>query len=115
MPLSTSSSELQLDQYARETASDRPGVAQPVPRRPVPAHSWGPILWGALVLLAVLLGGWEAYWRGFGVTPSIRNSYGLWAIQRRRIDAGEGGATVLLGSSRTYFDLQLPLWPASFR
>ena len=110
MPSSTSSSELHQDEYARETAADRPGVAQPVPLRPVPAHAWGPILLGALALLAALLGGWEAYWRAFGVTPSIRNSYGLWAIQRRRIDAGEGGATVLLGSSRTYFDLQLPVW-----
>ena len=110
MPSSTSSSETPEDQYARETAADRPGVAQPVPLRPVPAHAWGAILLGALVLLAVLLAGWEAYWRGFGVTPSIRNSYGLWAIQRRRLDAGEGAATVLLGSSRTYFDLQLPVW-----
>ena len=63
-----------------------------------------------LVLVALLLGGWEAYWRAFGVTPSIRNTLGLWAIQRRRIDAGEGDATVLLGASRTYFDLQLPVW-----
>jgi hypothetical protein len=58
----------------------------------------------------VLLGGWEAYWRAYGVVPGIRNTFGLWAIQRRRIDEGEGDATVLLGSSRTYFDLQLPVW-----
>jgi hypothetical protein len=34
----------------------------------------------------------------------------LWAIQRRRIDAGEGNATVLAGASRLYFDVQLPVW-----
>jgi hypothetical protein len=98
------------DRYARQTASDRPGVAQPVPVRPVPEQPWGGILFGTVVLLALLLAGWEAYWRDFGVTPSIKNTFGLWAIQRRRIDAGEGDATVLLGASRVFFDLQLPVW-----
>jgi hypothetical protein len=98
------------DRYARQTAADRPGVAQPVPVRPVPEQSWGRILLGMVMLLALLVGGWEAYWRAYGVRPSINNSLGLWAIQRRRIDAGEGDATVLLGASRVYFDLQLPVW-----
>lgn len=110
MRSSTSSSKPVQDQYARETAADRPGVAQPVPLRPVPVHPWGRILIVALVLGALLLGGWEAYWRAQRVTPGIRNTFGLWAIQRRRIDAGEGDATVLLGASRAYFDLQLPVW-----
>lgn len=110
MPSSTSSSEAVRDPYARETASDRPGVAQPVPVRPVPAQPWGRILLGALLVMAGLVSGWELYWRSFGVTPSIRNTLGLWAMQRRRIDAGEGDATVFLGGSRTYFDLQLPVW-----
>jgi hypothetical protein len=121
MRSSTSSSESALaltglaregapDQYARQTAADRPGIAQPVPLRPVPAQPWGKILLGAVLLLAVLLASWEAYWRSYGVRPSISNSYGLWAIQRRRIDAGEGDATVLAGASRLYFDVQLPVW-----
>ncbi|HET7162526.1 MAG TPA: hypothetical protein VFI32_07645, partial [Rhodanobacteraceae bacterium] len=43
--------------------------------------------------------------------PSLTNSDALWATQRRRIDHGEGnGATVLIGSSRMLFDLQLPVW-----
>jgi hypothetical protein len=98
------------DAYARQTAADRPGVAQPVPVRPVPARPLNRILPAALVLLAILLGAWEAYWRAFGVTPGIRNSDGLWARERRRIDAGEGNATVLIGDSRLLFDLQLPVW-----
>ncbi len=110
MHSSTSSSDLAHDPYARATASDRPGVAQPVPLRPVPARPWGGILAAAFLLLVLLVAGWEAYWRAYGVTPGIRNTFGLWAIQRRRIDAGEGDATVLLGSSRTYFDIQLPVW-----
>jgi hypothetical protein len=98
------------DRYARQTAADRPGVAQPVPLRPVPAQPWGRILIGAVLLLVLLVAGWEEYWRAYGVRPSIANTYGLWAIQRRRIDAGEGDATVLLGASRLYFDIQLPVW-----
>jgi hypothetical protein len=96
--------------HARETASDRPGVAQPVPLRPVPKQPWARIFVGMLVLFALLLGGWEWYWRDFGATPGIRNSFGLWAIQRRRIDNGEGNATVIIGASRVYFDIQLDVW-----
>lgn len=122
MPLSTSSSDVlrdaaeshtrrgASDQYARQTAADRPGIAQPVPVRPVPVQPWGKILLGAVLLLGLLLAGWEEYWRTYGVKPGISNTYGLWAIQRRRIDAGEGDATVLLGSSRLFFDVQLPVW-----
>jgi len=98
------------DRYARQTAADRPGVAQPVPVRPVPEQPWGRILLGVVAILALLVGGWEWYWRDFGVRPSISNTLGLWAIQRRRIDAGEGDATVLAGGSRLYFDIQLPVW-----
>ena len=98
------------DRYARQTAADRPGVAQPVPVRPVPEQPWGRICAGAILMLGVLLGGWEAYWRAYGVHPSIANTFGLWAQQRRRIDAGERNATVLLGASRVFFDIQLPVW-----
>jgi hypothetical protein len=96
--------------YARVTAADRPGVAQPVPVRPVPAQPWGRILLGAVLILGLLLGGWEAYWRAYGVKPGFANSFGLWAIQRRRLDNGEGAATVVVSDSRLLFDLQLPVW-----
>jgi hypothetical protein len=98
------------DRYARETAADRPGVAQPVPARPVPEQPWGKILLGVLALLVLLVGGWESYWRGFGAKPGIKNTYALWAIQRHLIDSGQGDATVLVGASRVYYDIQLPVW-----
>ena len=96
--------------HRRETASDRPGVAQPVPKRPVPAQPWNRIFVAMLVMFALMLGAWEWHWRAFGATPGIRNTDGLWAIQRRRIDNGEGDATVLFGASRVLFDVQLPVW-----
>lgn len=96
--------------FVRLTASDRPGVAQPVPVRDIPAQPWQQIFLVALVLFALLLTGWELYWRTYGASPTYRNSDGQWAQQRRRIDTGEGGKTVLIGSSRVLFDVQLPVW-----
>jgi len=96
--------------FERPTASDRPGVAQPVPTRDVPAQAWPLILLGGLILAAVLLGAWEWHWRSWGAQPAAVDSNGLWASQRRRIDQGEGGRTVLLGSSRTLFDIDLDTW-----
>jgi len=122
VPSSTSSSDSALalsrgyarqgvpDRYARQTAADRPGIAQPVPVRPIPEQPWGKILLGMALILAMLVAGWEAYWRAYGVTPSFANNSGLWAVQRRRIDAGEGDATVIVSSSRPFFDIQLPVW-----
>ena len=103
MPSSTSSSK-------RLTAADRPGVAQPVPVRDVPDRPWPVMLLGALLLASALTGAWEWHWRNFGVVPSMRDDAELWARQRRRIDNGDGNATVLVGASRTFFDIQLPVW-----
>ena len=103
MPSSTSSSR-------RLTAADRPGVAQPVPVRDIPDRPWPVMLLGALLLAAALTGAWESHWRAFGAVPGMRDDDEAWARQRLRIDVGEGDATVLIGSSRTYFDVQLPVW-----
>jgi len=110
MRSSISSSSADQGQSPRLTASDRPGVAQPVPVRDIPQQPWARILLGALLLLVAATGAWEWYWRAYGAVPSYRDDDALWARQRRRIDAGEGSATVLVGSSRTLFDIQLPVW-----
>lgn len=96
--------------FARLTASDRPGIAQPVPERDIPLQPWGRILLGALALFLLLMTAWELHWRAYGAAPAFRNSDGAWADQRRRINTGEGGKTVLIGSSRMLFDVQLPEW-----
>ena len=117
MPSSISSSEAAATTaerarpgFVRLTAADRPGVAQPVPERDIPAQPWNRIAVIALVVFSMLMFGWEMYWRDYGAAPTYRNSNGQWAQQRRRIDAGEGNKTVLIGSSRVLFDVQLPVW-----
>jgi hypothetical protein len=96
MPSSTSSSDTLVspDKYGRPLPSKSLGVAALV---------------GAIVMI-LLMSGWEIYWRSDGSIPSYRNSEGLWAIQRRRIDNGEGDKTVIAGSSRAYFNMQLDVW-----
>jgi hypothetical protein len=94
----------------RLTAADRPAVAQPVPTRDVPVRPWRSMLLCALLLAVILTGGWEYYWRAFGAVPGFCDDDALWARERRRIDTGEGNATVLIGASRTFFDVQLDEW-----
>ena len=108
MPSSTSSSE----SAERLTASDRPGVAQPVPVRDIPAQPWRQIFLIAMLLSLLMTAAWEVYWRASGATPGYRNSDDSWASQRLRIDRGDGAKTVLIGSSRVLFDVQLPVWQA---
>jgi hypothetical protein len=110
MHSSISNSEVRsMSQTAAATAPARI-VAPPVPERPLPETHFG-IAGVVAVLVALLLtGGWEMYWRRQGAIPSYRNSESLWAKQRRRIDRGEGGATVLIGSSRTLSNINLDVW-----
>lgn len=63
-----------------------------------------------IACFALALAAWEYGWRAYGAVPGIVNSDGLWAMQRRRLAAGQGDATVLIGSSRTLSNVQLPVW-----
>jgi len=78
--------------------------------RPLPDMRAGTAVVIGLVVFVLALGSWEFYWRSWGSEPAIRNSPGLWAMQRRRIDNGEGHKTVIVGSSRMLFNVQLPVW-----
>ena len=79
--------------------------------RPLPSRALGRAGIIALLVGALLLGGWEIYWRSQGaLAPYYRNSDGLWALERRRVNEGEGSATLLLGSSRMLFNVQLDVY-----
>jgi hypothetical protein len=64
----------------------------------------------AIVIALVGLLAWELKWRAFGVQPTYRNSDEAWATQRRRVSEEPGDKTVLIGSSRVMFNVQLPVW-----
>jgi hypothetical protein len=97
MPSSTSSSEVTLS-------------VEPFYERPLPERDLVKVVLVALGILVTGLVGWELHWRDWGSVPSYRNSDGQWAIERRRIDHDEGHKTVIAGSSRMLFDIDLPTW-----
>jgi hypothetical protein len=115
MPSSTSSSDTPLagevavtrPGFVRLTASDRPGIAQPVPVRDIPARPWPRILAAALSLLLVAMGTWEWRMRALGLQAGdLDDGPSFWAEQRRRIDGGDV-AIAILGDSRILFDTDL--------
>jgi hypothetical protein len=76
--------------------------------RPVPALPWARILGPVVLATVVLTAGWELYWRSIGfVDHDYVDTPSLWAMERRR---ATGNATVLIGSSRIYFDINLRAW-----
>lgn len=78
--------------------------------RALPTNSMGTAALVGLLVTIALVGAWEMHWRELGNESGYRNSDGLWVMERRRIDQGEGHKTVFVGSSRTQFDLQLDVW-----
>lgn len=94
-----------LPKGLRLTASDRPGQAQPVPVRDVPARPWSRIALVAIALAVLLTGGWELWARSFGLrTADISDSPQAWAEMRSTIRPDD---LVLVGDSRILFDTDL--------
>ena len=61
-----------------------------------------------LLVAAVLIGGWEGYWRAHGLRPFVANTFELWAA---KLDAGlRAGpdATIFTGSSRIMVAVHFP-------
>ena len=77
-------------------------------RRAVPERPWGRIALMALVLTLMMMGGWELFWRSQGYVPGdIKGTNAAWAEARRH---ATGNATVLIGTSRNFFDVDLDVW-----
>ena len=96
----------------RLTAADRPGVAQPVPERPVPIKPWGPIFLSVVVAVLVATAVWEWHMRSLELLPGdLRDGPSFWAEQRRRVDT-ENVAVAIVGDSRILFDTDLDRFEA---
>jgi hypothetical protein len=80
------------------------------PLRTIPDGHWPRTLLAGVVLFLVALAGWEAYWRSEWFVPAFRDSDGLWALTRDRIDDEDGRGVVVVSSSRLLFDLSLETW-----
>ena len=101
MPSSTSSSE-----HARV---DPHHAGSSAVERAVPVL--GRAGWIALLVFLAGMAAMESWARNLGVpSGDYRGSPGAWAEQRRRINQGDGDAWVIIGSSRIYYDLQIPVW-----
>ncbi len=91
----------------RLTASDRPGIAQPVPQRDVPPLPWMGMLVVALLIVAALTAVWEYHVRTLGYEAGdLGGGASAWAEQRRRLDAGPVPVAII-GDSRILFDTDL--------
>lgn len=115
MPSSTSSSDAPAPPHRHEplspglrlTASDRPGVAQPVPERDIPDRPSRLIFVAALIITLLLTAAWEWRMRQLGLTPGdLGDSPSGWADQRRRIDSGPVPVAII-GDSRILFDTDM--------
>ncbi len=98
--------------YERLTAADRPGVAQPVPERPVPVKPWGAMMLAVVVLVVLATAIWEWRMRSLELAAGdLRDGPSFWAEQRRRLDAGDVQVAIV-GDSRILFDTDLDRFQA---
>lgn len=98
--------------FERLTAADRPGVAQPVPERPVPSKPWGAIMLRVVILLVLAVAAWEWRLRAHAMLPGdLRDGPSYWAEERRKLDAGNVPVAIV-GDSRLLFDTDLARFEA---
>lgn len=102
MPSSISSSDTAYP-AVKTSFFDPEHVERPVPERP-----WRVIVLIAAIATTVLMIGWETYWRGKEyVAGDYKNTAALWTAQRDKVT---DDATVLIGSSRMLFAIDLDIW-----
>ena len=114
MPLSISPSKAREDEIhgthqgalppgLRKTAADRPGQAQPVPTRDIPARPWVRMGGAAFLGAALLLSAWEWEARtNIGLrSGDLGDSPQAWAEYRRAADHAQ---VAIIGHSRILFD-----------
>lgn len=66
----------------------------------------------ALLLSITGLTAWEIYWRSQGYYPNLNDEKALWALHRSKVENATKDDVVILGASRSYFDIQLNEWEA---
>jgi hypothetical protein len=91
----------------RLTASDRPGVAQPVPERDIPDQPWRAMSLVVLVLVILLTSLWEWKMRRLELVPGDSSgTYEAWAELRRQVDKRDIPVAII-SDSRLLYDTNL--------
>jgi len=94
----------------RLTAANRPGQAQPVPTRDIPALPWMRMGIIVFLLLVLLLAAWEWQMRRLNLhAGDLGDSPQAWAEQRRLADTNP---VTIIGDSRILFDTDLDRFEA---
>lgn len=75
--------------------------------RVVPERRWRAILAAAVVAATLVTAGWEVWLRRHGYEVAFDDDADLWAAARSRLDGAGPDALVLIGDSRTQFDIDL--------
>ena len=72
-------------------------------RPQLPHGPWGKIWFVSIVVVVVVLAGWEGFWRLSGFAPSLENDIEAWVVARQRV---QPDSVVLVGTSRMQTGLQ---------
>ncbi len=79
--------------------------------RVIPVARWPAIGWIVLVLVVAATAAWEWRMRSLGLhAGDVDDSKWHWAVERRKLAAGDHDNVVIIGSSRMLFDTDLDVW-----
>lgn len=80
--------------------------------RAVPQQPWGRLALAACIAAVLGVIAWEMYWRGQGYEVSYDATDSSWAEFRAKAQHARPEYTIITGSSRALFDIDLPTWRA---
>lgn len=80
--------------------------------RPIPEREWLRMIFAALVIAIVVLGMWEREVRSRGIQPDYDDTPSLWVPLRAKAVGAKRDQIVLVGASRTMFDVDLDVFAA---
>lgn len=84
-------------------------------RRPIPTAHWRAVGIMMILVVGAFIVAWEVYWRTEGYEPGFENTADLWSAQRAKVGRHGKQETVIIGSSRILFGLDLDMWQQASR
>ena len=79
-------------------------------KRPIPSAHWRAVGLMTLIIVGLFFIIWETWWRSQQYGPSFENTKDLWSENRAKVGTSGADETVIIGSSRVLFDIDLDLW-----